>query len=157
VAVPDLSGSGYRFMCGRLVATAYEQAALHMYGEDHGTRLVMLARTMATEQNAKMSPLAQVAIDGFAWVDHGMGYGFVESPPTEALHPMPMRRAARGVSKEWGIMPRWPTARSGWRVVERDVLALSGALHCRPRSGPGAGARHLFGTSVSAATCSFAD
>jgi hypothetical protein len=48
VAVPDLSG--YRFMCGRLVATVYEQAALHMYDEDHGTRLVMLARTMSTEQ-----------------------------------------------------------------------------------------------------------
>jgi hypothetical protein len=46
-------------------------------------------------KNAKMSPLAQVAINGFAWVDHGMGYSFVESPPTEALHPMPMRRAAR--------------------------------------------------------------
>ena len=95
MAIPDLSGSGYRFMCGRLVATAYQQAALHMYDEDHGTRLVMLARTMATEQNAKMSPLAQVAINGFAWVDHDMGYSFVESPPTEALHPMPMRRAAR--------------------------------------------------------------
>jgi hypothetical protein len=66
-----------------------------MYDEDHATRLVMLARTMATEQNAKTSPLAQVAINGFAWVDHGMGYSFVESPPTEALHPMPMRRATR--------------------------------------------------------------
>ena len=62
-----------------------------------------------------------------------------------------------GVSKEWGIMPRWPTARSGWRVVERDVITLSRAFHCRPRSGPGAGDRHLFGTSASAATCSCAD
>jgi hypothetical protein len=41
---------------------------------------------MATEQNAKMSPLAQVPINGFAWVDHGIGSSLVGSPPTEALH-----------------------------------------------------------------------
>jgi anti-sigma factor RsiW len=56
--------------------------------DDHRTRLVMLTRPMATEQNAKMSPLAQVAISGFAWIDHGMGYSLVESLPTEALHPI---------------------------------------------------------------------
>jgi anti-sigma factor RsiW len=89
VTVPALSGCGYRYMGGRLVATAHGPAALHMYDDDdHGTRRVMLTRPMATEQNAKMSPLAQVAINGFAWVDHGMGYSLVGSPPTEALHPI---------------------------------------------------------------------
>jgi hypothetical protein len=104
VAVPDLSGSGYRFMGGRLVAAAHGPAAhgpaaLYMYDDDHGittttmgydddhgTRLVMLTRPMATEQNAKMSPLAQVAINGIAWVDHSMAYSPVGSRPTEALH-----------------------------------------------------------------------
>jgi hypothetical protein len=46
----------------------------------------MLAGPMATEQNAKMSPLAQVPINGFAWVDHDIGCSLVGSPPTEALH-----------------------------------------------------------------------
>ena len=88
MAVPDLSGSGYCFMGGRLVGIAHGPAALCMYGGGHGTRLVKLTRPMATEQNAKMSPLAQVAINGFAWVDHGTGYSLVGSPPTEALHPI---------------------------------------------------------------------
>ena len=56
-----------------------------------------------------------------------------------------------------GIMPRWPTARSGWHAAEIGDPILSRAFHCRPRSEPEAGDRHLFGTSASAATCSFAD
>ena len=63
----------------------------------------------------------------------------------------------QGVSSEWGIMPRWPTARSGWHAAEIGGPILSRAFHCRPRSEPEAGDRHLFGTSASAATCSFAD
>jgi len=88
VTVPDLSSSGYRFMGGRLVATEHGPAVMYMYDDDHGTRLVMLVRPMATEQNAKMSPLAQGTVNGFAWADHGMGYSLVGSPPTEALHPI---------------------------------------------------------------------
>lgn len=88
VAVPDLSGSGYRFMGGRLVATAHGPAVLYMYDDDHGTRLVMLARPMVTEQNAAMSPLAQGAVNGFAWADHGIGYSLVGPSPAEALHPI---------------------------------------------------------------------
>jgi anti-sigma factor RsiW len=88
VAIPDLSGSGYRFMGGRLVATEHGPAALYMYDDDHGTRLVMLARPMATEQNAKMSPLAEGGVNGFAWADRGMGYGLVGTSQAEALHPI---------------------------------------------------------------------
>ena len=57
----------------------------------------------------------------------------------------------RGVSREWGIMPRWPTARSGWYAAETGGPILSRAFHCRLRSEPEAGDRHLFGTSASAA------
>jgi anti-sigma factor RsiW len=88
VAVPDLSGSGYCFMGGRLVATAHGPAALYMYDDDHGTRLVMLARPMATEQNTAMSPLARGVVNGFAWADHGIGYSLVGPPSGEALHPL---------------------------------------------------------------------
>ena len=59
--------------------------------------------------------------------------------------------------KNGGIMPRWPTARSGWHAAETGGPTLSRAFHCRRRSEPGAGDRRLFGTSASAATCSFAD
>jgi anti-sigma factor RsiW len=88
VAVPDLSNSGYRFMGGRLVATEHGPAVMYMYDDDHGTRLVMLVRPMATEQNAKMSPLLQGTVNGFAWADRGMGYSLVGSPPIESLHPI---------------------------------------------------------------------
>jgi anti-sigma factor RsiW len=88
LTIPDLSSSGYRFMGGRLVATAHGPAVLYMYDDDHGTRLVMLARPMATEQNAAMSPLAQGTVNGFAWADHGIGYSLVGPSPAEALHPI---------------------------------------------------------------------
>ena len=88
VAAPDLSGSGYRFMGGRMVATAHGPAALFMYDDDHGMRLVLLARPMPTERDAAMSPLAQDAVNGFAWAQHGMGYSLVGPPSPQILHPI---------------------------------------------------------------------
>jgi anti-sigma factor RsiW len=88
VAVPDLSASGYRFMGGRLVATAHGPAVLYMYDDDHGTRLVMLARPMATAPNTTMSPLADGTINGFAWAQNGMGYSLVGPASAEVLHPL---------------------------------------------------------------------
>jgi len=88
VAAPDLSSAGYRFMGGRMVATAHGPAALFMYDDDHGTRLVLLARPMPTERDSTMSPLAQNAVNGFAWAEHGMGYSLVGPPSAEILHPI---------------------------------------------------------------------
>ncbi len=42
LTVPDLTASGYRLMGGRLVATSHGPAAMLMYDNDHGTRLVLL-------------------------------------------------------------------------------------------------------------------
>jgi anti-sigma factor RsiW len=47
VTIPDLAASGYRFMGGRVVATAHGPAAMFMYDDDKGTRLVLLTRAMA--------------------------------------------------------------------------------------------------------------
>jgi anti-sigma factor RsiW len=88
VAVPDLSSAGYRFMGGRMVATAHGPAALFMYDDDHGTRLVMLTRPMASERDSAMAPLAEDAVNGFAWAEHGMGYSLVGPPSAEILHPI---------------------------------------------------------------------
>ena len=41
-----------------------------------------------------------------------------------------VRFDAVGVSREWGIMPRWPTARSGWYAGETGGPILSRAFHC---------------------------
>jgi anti-sigma factor RsiW len=86
--VPDLAASGYRFMGGRVVATPHGPAALFMYDDDHGTRLVMLARLMASEQDAPMAPHTQDGVNGYAWADNGVGYSLVGPPTPEVLHPI---------------------------------------------------------------------
>lgn len=88
LAVPDLAASGYRFMGGRVVATAHGPAALFMYDDDHGTRLVMLARLMAGDDNEPMSPHAEGGVNGYAWADRGIGYSLVGAAAPEALHPL---------------------------------------------------------------------
>jgi anti-sigma factor RsiW len=88
VGVPDLAASGYRFMGGRIVATAHGPAAMYMYDDDHGTRLVMLARPMHADQNAPMTPHASAGINGYAWADNGLGYSLVGPAAPDALHPI---------------------------------------------------------------------
>ncbi len=75
-------------MGGRIVATEHGPAALFMYDDDHGTRLVMLARPMAVDANAPMVPHAKDGVNGFSWSDNGLGYSLVGTPATETLHPI---------------------------------------------------------------------
>lgn len=99
VAAPDLSRSGYRFMGGRLVATPQGPAVLFMYDDDRGTRLVMLSRRMAVDQDAPMRPHSRGPVAGFAWAENGIGYSLVGPMPTDALHPIAneIRRQERGI------------------------------------------------------------
>jgi anti-sigma factor RsiW len=89
VKVPDLSISGYRLMGGRLVATSHGPAAMFMYDDDHGDRLVVLTRPMSSgSQDAPMTPHATGDVSGFAWADGGMGYTLVGQLPGDALKPI---------------------------------------------------------------------
>jgi anti-sigma factor RsiW len=99
VKVPDLATAGYRLMGGRVVATSHGPAAMFMYDNDHGERLVVLTRPMATDQGAPMTPQASGDVAGFSWADGGMGYGLVGQSPTEALRPIAneVRRQARTI------------------------------------------------------------
>lgn len=99
MTVPDLSASGYRLMGGRLVATSHGPAAMLMYDDDRGTRLVMLTRPMAADQNAPMSLSSQGAVSGFTWADGGMGYSLVGAAPPDLLRPIAneVRRKARPI------------------------------------------------------------
>jgi anti-sigma factor RsiW len=87
VSVPDLSGSGYRFMGGRLVATPHGPAVLFMYDDDRGTRLVLLTREMDVDRDTPMSRHARDGVEGFTWSTQGIGYGLV-GPPSSQLHPL---------------------------------------------------------------------
>ncbi|MDC7789895.1 anti-sigma factor [Rhodoplanes sp. TEM] len=99
VTAPDLSRSGYRFMGGRLVATPQGPAVLFMYDDDRGTRLAVLSRRMAVDQDAPMRPHSRGSTAGFAWAENGIGYSLVGPLPAEALHPIAneVRRQERGI------------------------------------------------------------
>jgi anti-sigma factor RsiW len=88
MTVPDLSASGYRLMGGRLIATSHGPAAMLMYDDDHGTRLVMLTRPMATDQSAPMSLRSHGTVYGLTWADAGMGYSLVGATEPNLLRPI---------------------------------------------------------------------
>ena len=99
VTLPDLTGSGYRLMGGRLIATSHGPAAMFMYDDDRGNRLVVLTRPMISEQNAPMAPHSGGDVSGFAWADGGMGYSLVGQAAAESLRPIAneVRRQARSI------------------------------------------------------------
>jgi anti-sigma factor RsiW len=88
VKVPDLTTAGYRLMGGRLVATAHGPAAMFMYDDDHGDRLVVLTRPMVTDQSQPMTPHSGGDVSGFAWADDGMGYSLVGQSSPDILRPI---------------------------------------------------------------------
>jgi anti-sigma factor RsiW len=75
-------------MGGRVVATTHGPAAMFMYDDDHGTRLVMLARRMIVDQNMPMAPLSNGDVNGYTWADKGLGYSLVGPTLPERLHPL---------------------------------------------------------------------
>jgi anti-sigma factor RsiW len=99
VKLPDLTTSGYRLMGGRLIATSHGPAAMFMYDDDRGDRLVVLTRPMQSDQNAPMAPHAQGNVAGFAWADGGIGYSLVGQVAADALKPIAneVRRQARTI------------------------------------------------------------
>jgi anti-sigma factor RsiW len=99
VKLPDLTGSGYRLMGGRLIATSHGPAAMFMYDDDHGDRLVVLTRPMASEQSAPMAPHSGGDVSGFAWADEGMGYSLMGQAAADTLKPIAneVRRQARSI------------------------------------------------------------
>jgi anti-sigma factor RsiW len=89
LAAPELSASGYRFMGGRIVATAHGPAALFMYDNDRGARLVLLARPMAKkDKEAPLSQYEDADLSGFAWATNGIGYGLVGPTAPSVLRPV---------------------------------------------------------------------
>jgi len=88
VAIPDLAAAGYRLMGGRVVPTEHGPAALFMYDDDRGTRLVMLARPMRSDRDMPMAPHAEGDLNGLAWADHGLGYSLVGAVAPDRLHPL---------------------------------------------------------------------
>jgi len=89
IAIPDLSSAGYSFMGGRLVATSHGPAALFMYDDRHGARVVMLVRPMQRkDQNAPMKQYRDQRMASIAWADGGIGYSLTGAASANVLHPL---------------------------------------------------------------------
>jgi anti-sigma factor RsiW len=88
VAVPDLSASGYRFMGGRLVATAHGPGAMFFYDDSSGNRIAMLVRPMKQDGDAPMTEHQKEDVGGVTWCKNGMGYSLVADASAQALHPL---------------------------------------------------------------------
>jgi anti-sigma factor RsiW len=88
VAIPDLTPSGYSFMGGRLVMTEHGPAGLFMYDDAGGTRLALMVRPMAVDQDTPVMRKIDGPRAGYAWADQGLGYGVVGANEADALHPL---------------------------------------------------------------------
>lgn len=88
VEVPDLAGSGYRFIGGRVVATANGPAGMFMYEDASGGRIAMVLRPMKVEVSAPMMERSIDAVGTVSWVDAGIGYSLVGNEPSTRLHPI---------------------------------------------------------------------
>jgi anti-sigma factor RsiW len=88
IRVPDLTTSGYRLMGGRLIATSHGPAAMFMYDDDRGDRLVVVTRPMVLDKTVPMTPQSREDVAGFTWADGGMGYSLVGRSAIESLRPI---------------------------------------------------------------------
>lgn len=85
VAAPDLGAAGYRFLGGRLVATAHGPAALFVYENGQGTRLAVFLRPMPSGGSSAIAPADIGDADGCAWIDQGLGYAVAGPEPYARL------------------------------------------------------------------------
>lgn len=88
IEIPDLGASGYRYVGGRLVATANGSGGLFFYEREDGTRIAMMVRPMQVDKEAPMMKQSSGSLGGFTWAEKGLGYSVVGTAATELLHPI---------------------------------------------------------------------
>lgn len=86
VSVPDLSGTGFEFLGGRVVPTPHGPAAFYMYDDDLGTRIVILARNMEIDKEAPMALGRDGSVSTVSWADDGLGFAMVGPLESGELH-----------------------------------------------------------------------
>ncbi|QNA85488.1 anti-sigma factor [Sphingomonas sp. So64.6b] len=88
VAVPNLSAAGFELIGGRVVPTPHGPAALYMFDNGQGVRLVMLTRKMALDRDAPMREGTSGSISSVSWSRDGLGYSLVGPLAASVLHPI---------------------------------------------------------------------
>ena len=75
VVVPDLSSQGFRLMGGRLLPTEGAPAALLMYDDDRGTRLIVYTRAGRNEEaRSAFRPAREGDVATVGWTEAGQSY-----------------------------------------------------------------------------------
>jgi anti-sigma factor RsiW len=97
VAPPDLSADGYTYIGGRLAATPDGPAGLFMYDGPQGVRLTVFVLPLNAAAPIPLRHFDFAKVDGWAWIDKGVGYTVVGKLPLPEL-----RRVADMVRQQLG-------------------------------------------------------
>jgi anti-sigma factor RsiW len=86
IRAPDLRAASLTLIGGRLVASAHGAAALYLYQDPAGRRLVVYLRPMVAERTDRMQARRSDGIAGWTWANAGLGFGVFGTAPEADLH-----------------------------------------------------------------------
>nr|WP_315383187.1 anti-sigma factor [uncultured Sphingomonas sp.] len=86
IRAPDLRAASLTLIGGRLVPSAHGAAALYLYQDPEGRRLVVYLRPMAVEGTDRMQARRAEGVTGWTWANAGLGFGVFGTAPESDLH-----------------------------------------------------------------------
>lgn len=86
IRAPDLQAAALTLIGGRLVATDHGAAALYLYRDSAGRRVVVYLRPMKVERTDRMQARREDGLVGWTWADNGMGFGVFGTAPDADMH-----------------------------------------------------------------------
>ena len=86
IRAPDLRAASLTLIGGRLVASAHGAAALYLYQDPAGRRLVVYLRPMDVEGTDRMQARRADGLTGWTWANAGLGFGVFGTAPEADLH-----------------------------------------------------------------------
>lgn len=86
IAVPDLAPRGFHLMGGRVLPAADGNAALAMYQNDAGQRLIFYVAREPGRTESTFRFVRHDAMQGYWWYDNGLGCALIGTVPRDTLH-----------------------------------------------------------------------
>lgn len=86
IAVPDLSSRGFHLLGGRVLPAAEGNAALAMYQNDAGQRVIFYVVREPGREESKFRFVHHETMQGYWWYDEGLGCALIGTLPREILH-----------------------------------------------------------------------
>ncbi|TPL61808.1 anti-sigma factor [Mesorhizobium sp. B2-4-2] len=85
LVAPDLTGSGFQLVGGRLLPAGESKAAMLLYEDDKGERISLFVTAESVENARGTYASAQAGAQAVYWLDKGYGCAVVGSVPREQL------------------------------------------------------------------------